>query len=111
VCLTQGRAILLRDIEERSAEETAQILGASISAVKARVFQGRRKLRATVGPGLLSKSTRPIAPRRSAVDSGFVATSILADTPVRQTLTSWTLSLRHACSTRDIDQSFPPAAS
>jgi RNA polymerase sigma-70 factor (ECF subfamily) len=46
-------AILLRDIEERSAEETARILGTSISAVKARVFQGRRKLRATVNPGLL----------------------------------------------------------
>jgi RNA polymerase sigma-70 factor (ECF subfamily) len=45
--------ILLRDIEERSVEETAQILGASISAVKARVFQGRRKLRRTVNPGLL----------------------------------------------------------
>ena len=45
--------ILLRDIEERSVEETAQILGASISAVKARVFQGRRKLRGTINPGLL----------------------------------------------------------
>jgi len=49
------RAILLRDIEERSAEETARILGTSISAVKARVFQGRRKLRATVNPGLLTE--------------------------------------------------------
>ncbi len=47
------KAILLRDIEERSVEETAQILGASITAVKARVFQGRRKLRATVNPALL----------------------------------------------------------
>jgi RNA polymerase sigma-70 factor (ECF subfamily) len=46
--------ILLRDIEERSIEETAQILGTSISAVKARVFQGRRKLRRTVNPGLLT---------------------------------------------------------
>jgi RNA polymerase sigma factor (sigma-70 family) len=45
--------ILLRDIEERSVEETAQILGASISAVKARVFQGRRKLRGTMNLGLL----------------------------------------------------------
>ena len=45
--------IWLRDIEERSVEETAQILGTSISAVKARVFQGRRKLRQTVNPGLL----------------------------------------------------------
>ncbi len=45
--------ILLRDIEERSAEETAQILGTSIGAVKARVFQGRRKLRRTVTARLL----------------------------------------------------------
>ncbi len=48
-----GRTILLRDIEERSVQETAQILGTSISAVKARVFQGRRKLRRTVNSGLL----------------------------------------------------------
>jgi RNA polymerase sigma-70 factor, ECF subfamily len=47
------RTILLRDIEERSAEETAQILGTSIGAVKARLFHGRRKLRRTVNPGLL----------------------------------------------------------
>jgi RNA polymerase sigma-70 factor, ECF subfamily len=46
-------AILLRDIEERSAKETAQILGTSITAVKARVFQGRRKLRGTLNPGFL----------------------------------------------------------
>jgi RNA polymerase sigma-70 factor, ECF subfamily len=45
--------LLLRDIEERSAEETARILGTSIAAVKARVFQARRKLRQTVNPGLL----------------------------------------------------------
>jgi RNA polymerase sigma-70 factor (ECF subfamily) len=45
--------ILLRDIEERSAGETAQILGTSIGAVKARVFQGRRKLRRTVNARLL----------------------------------------------------------
>jgi RNA polymerase sigma-70 factor (ECF subfamily) len=45
--------ILLRDIEERSAEETAQILGTSTSAVKGRVFHGRRKLRTTLNPGFL----------------------------------------------------------
>jgi len=45
--------ILLRDIEEKSVEETAQILGTSISAVKARVFQGRRKLRRTMKSGFL----------------------------------------------------------
>jgi RNA polymerase sigma-70 factor (ECF subfamily) len=45
-------AILLRDIEERSVEETAQILGTTSTAVKARVFQGRRKLRGIVNAGL-----------------------------------------------------------
>jgi RNA polymerase sigma-70 factor (ECF subfamily) len=45
--------ILLRDIEERSAEETAELLGTSISAVKARVFQGRRKLRGMIDPAIL----------------------------------------------------------
>jgi hypothetical protein len=44
--------ILLRGIEERSAGETAQILGTSISPVKGRVFQGRRKLRRTVNARL-----------------------------------------------------------
>src|SRR5260370_4430899 len=46
-------AILLRDIEERPVKETAQILGASITAVNARVFQGRRKLRRTLNTGFL----------------------------------------------------------
>jgi RNA polymerase sigma-70 factor (ECF subfamily) len=45
--------ILLRDIEERSVEETAQILGTSVAAVKARVFQGRRKLRGSLNTGFL----------------------------------------------------------
>ena len=45
--LTPGmrRAIELRDLDERSTEETARIMGISGSAVKARVFHGRRKLR------------------------------------------------------------------
>jgi RNA polymerase sigma-70 factor, ECF subfamily len=47
------RTILLRDIEERSIEETAQILGASVGVVKSRLFQGRRKLRASVSPRLM----------------------------------------------------------
>jgi RNA polymerase sigma-70 factor, ECF subfamily len=47
------RTILLRDIEGCSVEETAQILGTSITAVKARLFHGRRKLRGTVNSGLL----------------------------------------------------------
>ncbi len=45
--------ILLRDIEEKSVEETAQILGTSTGAVKARVFQGRRRLRRSVNARVL----------------------------------------------------------
>src|SRR6202047_5153868 len=45
--LTPGtrKAIELREIDERSGEETARIMGISVSAVKARVFHGRKKLR------------------------------------------------------------------
>ena len=45
--LTPGtrEAIELRELGERSTEETAQIMGISVTAVKARVFHGRRKLR------------------------------------------------------------------
>lgn len=39
------RAIELRELGELTTRETAQRLGLSISAVKARVFHGRRKLR------------------------------------------------------------------
>jgi RNA polymerase sigma-70 factor, ECF subfamily len=45
-------AILLRDIEEKSVAETAEILGTTRTAVKARVFQGRRKLRRIIKPGV-----------------------------------------------------------
>jgi RNA polymerase sigma-70 factor (ECF subfamily) len=38
-------AIQLRELEERSLKETAQILGISVNAAKGRVFHARRKLR------------------------------------------------------------------
>ena len=57
-------AILLRDIEERSVEETAHILGTTISAVKARVFHGRRKLRRMVNPRVPWEASA--SPRRQA---------------------------------------------
>jgi RNA polymerase sigma-70 factor, ECF subfamily len=45
--LTPGmrKAIELCELDERSMEETARIMGISVGAVKARVFHGRRKLR------------------------------------------------------------------
>jgi RNA polymerase sigma-70 factor (ECF subfamily) len=39
------RAIQLRDLDERSSEETARIMGISVGALKGRTFHGRRKLR------------------------------------------------------------------
>jgi RNA polymerase sigma-70 factor (ECF subfamily) len=42
------RAIQLRELDGRSTEETARIMGISVGAVKARVFHGRRKLRDTL---------------------------------------------------------------
>ncbi len=47
------RTVLLRDMEGRTLEETAQILGTSVGAVKSRLFHGRQKLRGTVNPGAL----------------------------------------------------------
>lgn len=45
--LTPGmrRAIELRELDERSTEETARMMGISVGSVKARVLHGRRKLR------------------------------------------------------------------
>jgi RNA polymerase sigma-70 factor (ECF subfamily) len=45
------KTILLYDIEEHSVNETAQILGASIDAVKSRLNHGHEKLRETMNPG------------------------------------------------------------
>jgi RNA polymerase sigma-70 factor (ECF subfamily) len=44
-------AIVLFDIEEHSANETARILGTSVAAVKSRLNHGREKLRETIDPG------------------------------------------------------------
>lgn len=42
-------AIQLHELAELSIQETARRMGLSLGAVKARVFQGRRKLRRTLG--------------------------------------------------------------
>jgi RNA polymerase sigma-70 factor (ECF subfamily) len=48
--------ILLYDIKEYSVNETAQILGLTIAAVKSRLNHGREKLRGKMNPGLLQGS-------------------------------------------------------
>jgi RNA polymerase sigma-70 factor (ECF subfamily) len=63
------KAILLRNFEERSVQETAQILGTSASAVKARLFYARRELRGTVNPELLRDFAHLSGPRPSTLDA------------------------------------------
>ena len=48
--LTPGirTAIQLRELDERSLKESAQMMGVSIAAAKSRVLRGRRKLRETL---------------------------------------------------------------
>src|SRR4029077_16215300 len=54
------KAIELRDLGELSTGDTALVMGLSVSAVKARVFHGRRKLRETLRQSpKASKSERP----------------------------------------------------
>jgi len=50
-------AVVLRALEERSVEETAQILGITTGTVKARLFHGRRKLQTIMDPRLFGDSS------------------------------------------------------
>ena len=64
------RAFQLRELDERSTEETARIMGISVNAVKARLFHGRKKLRERlqrfVEPCWTSGSTRHISQDHAA---------------------------------------------
>jgi RNA polymerase sigma-70 factor, ECF subfamily len=67
-----GRTILLRFIEERSVEETAQVLNTSISAVKSSVFRCRRELRQSVTRALLFSSPARVRTATSNIGSQFI---------------------------------------
>jgi RNA polymerase sigma-70 factor, ECF subfamily len=66
---TIRRAVLLRDFEERTVEETAQTLHTSSGAVKARLFHARRKLREMVNPELLRDFSPSLGPRHNTVET------------------------------------------
>jgi len=53
----------IRDLDERSVQDTARILGVSASAVKSRVFRGRRELREKL------KNSQGTATKRGGVQS------------------------------------------
>jgi RNA polymerase sigma-70 factor, ECF subfamily len=46
-------AVVLCEIEELTAKETAEVLGASVTAVKSRIFHGRRKLQTVLSDGFI----------------------------------------------------------
>jgi RNA polymerase sigma-70 factor, ECF subfamily len=65
------KAIELRELGQLSTGETAQVMGLSVGAVKARVFHGRRKLRQTLKRYVMSTRTygaRALRTQRSVRD-------------------------------------------
>lgn len=70
------RAIQLRELDERSTDETARIVGISKSAVKARLFHGRRELRRMLNSHAMSKGQyrdeAPLMTRRPNHNSQIV---------------------------------------
>jgi RNA polymerase sigma-70 factor (ECF subfamily) len=71
--LTPGtrRAIELRELDELSTGETAQVMGLSVGAVKARIFHGRKKLRRTLKcyvESTRTRGTRALRTQRSVRD-------------------------------------------
>jgi RNA polymerase sigma-70 factor, ECF subfamily len=74
--LTPGmrKAIELRELGELSTGETAQVMGLSVAAVKARVFHGRRKLRQTLKSYV--ESTRTYRTRALRQETRWLSTLI-----------------------------------
>ena len=64
------RAIELRELDERSTQEAARIMGVPIGTLKARLFRGRRKLRQLLNllePVQVTRNVNDSWSRRSAV--------------------------------------------
>jgi RNA polymerase sigma-70 factor, ECF subfamily len=64
--MTFREVLHLREVEEHSTEETARMLGLSISAVKSRVHRGRQMLRQTLTK-YFRRSELASLPRRNSV--------------------------------------------
>jgi RNA polymerase sigma-70 factor (ECF subfamily) len=69
------KAVELREFGELSTGETAQIMGLSVAAVKARLFHGRRALRQTLKRYV--KSTRTYRTRALGQETRWLSTLIL----------------------------------
>jgi RNA polymerase sigma-70 factor (ECF subfamily) len=66
------KAIRLRELDERSSEETARIMGISVSALKGRMFHGRRKLRERLKRFVEPARTSARKPSRTIDNSAHV---------------------------------------
>jgi RNA polymerase sigma-70 factor (ECF subfamily) len=69
----QRTAIELRELDELSTEETAGVMGLSAAAVKARVFHGRKKLRAILKRYFESAPTYRTEPPRLSDEANGVS--------------------------------------
>jgi RNA polymerase sigma-70 factor, ECF subfamily len=75
------KAIELRDLGELSTEETARVMGLSISAVKARVFHARKKLREALKRNFRSAWTAGKKPSRATTRTKHMLSGRLAYHP------------------------------
>jgi RNA polymerase sigma-70 factor (ECF subfamily) len=66
------KAIELRELAELSTEETAQRMGVSVAAVKARIFHARKKLRERLSGYLKSNSTNGKDTKRIGDPAGHI---------------------------------------
>jgi RNA polymerase sigma factor (sigma-70 family) len=67
------KAMQLRELDERSSEETAQIMGISVSALKGRMFHGRRKLRKRLKQSVEHTWRSAMRTSRPSVNTGQIS--------------------------------------
>jgi RNA polymerase sigma-70 factor (ECF subfamily) len=80
----QREVVVLRDIEELSAAEAAQVLGIGVPALKSRLHRARAALRARLAPVLGELGPgQPGCPDILAMFSGYLEGEISADTCAR----------------------------
>jgi len=72
-CRTEHGVIQLRELDERSSEETARIMGISVSALKGRMFHGRKKLRERLKHYVQPAGTSTRKTSRTIVNARYIS--------------------------------------